>query len=517
VREFSLYLGDNLKNGIKPDARVGLNKPLLERCMNMRPYDSGLIQQPIVINPFGATPTVETDWPFPQLFRGSSVSLLAAETAVYTVDETGDPWDETQITTYDIEDPEKEKAITAGGTWHFADFFDTWMLFNGSCTVIASNLLGMRGESNKVLVADAPAINAGCSFKGRAVYGGFSDGFFTEDWQSIFERYSNAISQDLQLSLSLSSNFIVWTAAGGGDLVWPMIPFSALNSYFPDSEYSVQNPFYIEYLLRGDAGFLPIPLQGTILAIKPLGNGIAVYSENGVSILGYMIDPVPTFGILRTMGVEILGRGSIAGDENGHLFMDRAGNLWKLLADGHLSRLGYKNQFSAMLAEDVLISKSDEEGLFYISSGTDSFILSSKGLSRSSQRLTSVYYHDGGNIGIDVPLVDSEENSFLVTTCPFDMRSGAIKTIQTVRIFAVGLTSVQIQVSYSYDGLNWATTTWRDVNTEGVATIFISGLQFKISIKGITSTDAVLDDIQVSWKATDKRTVRSGHANPAAA
>src|SRR5574343_1332113 len=67
---------------------------------------------------------VVLDWPFPQLFLGRSVALLATETAVFSVNLT--TW---ALTAVSLVSPGGGAAtITAGGVWHFIDFHTTWIL-----------------------------------------------------------------------------------------------------------------------------------------------------------------------------------------------------------------------------------------------------------------------------------------------------------------------------------------------------------------------------------------------------
>jgi hypothetical protein len=149
------------------------------------------------------------EWPWPQIFRGRALTLIAGPDFIASVDE--DTWYASEITLYDPLN--KTQTVTldnvGAGPWHFLDFGTTWALFNGNVTVYK-----YAGDT-KTYVMQAPRVYTGCAFRGRAVIAGLPDGF-PAVWRAI---YDTLASNDTRLSshaLSLGKNFVLVSSPGGG-------------------------------------------------------------------------------------------------------------------------------------------------------------------------------------------------------------------------------------------------------------------------------------------------------------
>lgn len=213
---------DAYRAGIRRDFRNAANSQALVTCRNLRPTQWGLKDHLPITNPFSAV-TLENagiipSWPFPQLFRGKKVTLLADATAIFLVDESD--WSLTPIDTYTIYNTDAASQaldITEGGPWHFMDFHDTWMLFNGACQVFKT------GYSPKTFVQNAVTIRTGCELlEGRALMAGFDrDNYRTQAWRDYLATYMDNIPKAYQQDLSIGAdgNWLWWSSIGGADLM----------------------------------------------------------------------------------------------------------------------------------------------------------------------------------------------------------------------------------------------------------------------------------------------------------
>ena len=130
--------------------------------------------------------------PFPMVFKGKSDTLLLTATNLWTVDEATGLL--TAVTTYDPATPASTKAITGSSVWQFADFHDSWFLYNGTSVVFKSKYV----DSTKVFTEDDFIINTGCNYKGRSLIGGFGTStdlndaeFWPFRFQNLFRYISN--------------------------------------------------------------------------------------------------------------------------------------------------------------------------------------------------------------------------------------------------------------------------------------------------------------------------------------
>ena len=101
-----MRLDEALRHGIKLDLDVPKNSQFLDLCQNLRVRPYGLkqhiaVNQPITAAEF-ATYSITKSWPYPQLFRGRSQTLLVDWNKVYSVTETASgTWHVTALETWD--------------------------------------------------------------------------------------------------------------------------------------------------------------------------------------------------------------------------------------------------------------------------------------------------------------------------------------------------------------------------------------------------------------------------------
>jgi hypothetical protein len=152
MKEFSLPLTRHLANGLRPDDRTARNQRFLVQCQNIRLTKIGEETTPTTFTPItspfadgylaGLTPSITVSFPFPQIFKGSEVTLLADVEHLYYATE-GTNWTIAAAVTRDGYATTSAKTISAGSSWHFADFGRSWALFNGVSTVFKTDMYKM--------------------------------------------------------------------------------------------------------------------------------------------------------------------------------------------------------------------------------------------------------------------------------------------------------------------------------------------------------------------------------------
>ena len=233
---------------------------------------------------------------------------------------------------------------------------------------------------------------------------------------------------------------------------------------------------------KNQFGFMPMNWQGTVLKILPLGNNLIVYGDNGISALTPILEPVPTFG-LRDISREfgIISRGSAGGDERGHTFVNEAGYLYSLSPDLQLKRLGYRKFFTGFSSTETTVNHNPDENEFYISDGSNSYILTEAGLGEAAERIISLVTKDGVLSGV-IETQGVATGQLIIDIGNFG--TAAIKSIENVHVNYFGSATVTVAIDYRYDRTSAFTrTAFFPVNKEGMSFPKISGIDFKLIFK----------------------------------
>lgn len=491
--------------GLRPNNRMPRNSQYFTTLQNIRVRPEGLVAYDAVTQPVSTadltSASVTIAFPFPQLFRGKWVTLLADETKLFTVNES--TWAITQVTTYDLYTPASTKAITAGGPWHFMDFFNTWMLFNGECCILKF------GGDAKYYVQDTLSVQTGCAHRGRAIQGGFSTSdFWSSTWKTF---WTSRIIQDnppnssiVKTMTDIGPNWVMWSTIGGGDLRFIHdVTWATTGPYTVGHDSA--HPYILDYIRRNEWGLMPMTFQGSVLNTTSLGQHVFVGGEDGINILTQYSSPVPTFGLSLSLPYGILSRSAVGGNDERIVFLDEDGCLWHLDAALKLDRLDYTEYFNPMVGTDVVINYHPQEQDFYISNGADCFILSRDGgLSQGPQLLTSLAWAQGGPIGFFESEADS---TMLAVSDVFDMGYGGLKQIQQTLITGDPDETLQVAYDYRYDrNGSWTRTPFTTVGKESNVFTLIAGNEFRLVIKKPSSyTGVKIERIDITWKPIDKR------------
>lgn len=526
-----------IQRGLRPDSRMPVGAPYLTTCTNMRPTPYGLKDFNAVVQPITAAEltalSITKSWPFPQLFRGKSVTLLFSATGVFTVTESpANDWQLTAITTYNAADMASAspatKAITTGGPWHFVDFYDTWMAFNGVSTVFKV------GASSGVWTTDAVTISTGGDYKeARVFYAGFTSNMYAlADWPTFLGTLDGTLIPTEFSSKTLlddmGANWVWWSAIGGGDLLWlfnlAFMKYASLGTT-PDTGFSSDRYYFQELWRRNEAGARPMPWQGTVYQVKQLGDVMMAYGTGGVSALVPGGDPA-TFGLRTPTGwgtrLGVASRSSAGGGPLGHLVVDEAGELWGIGPDLNCTRLGYKEWLSPMLANQIVVSFEEQLGEYYISDQTSCYIYSQNGgFAKAPYHPTTVHFADATPVGI----ITASSSPTTVDIRSEWFRGGAVGEITTLERVRLGTTDIEstgwsVYVEYRFKKGKAETSTAAVVaNADGMALFNVPGLEFRWRITNPDKTKCDLESVSVDISSDGKTSTRQwlNASTPAAA
>ena len=517
MQEYTVQLREAFQRGLRPEPTIPKNSQILTQCKYLKPHASGLAPTGEVVDPF-AVNAFDT-FPFPQLFRGVDSTLLVGATTLKTVNES--TWGTTNVAVYDSETL-AVGSITTGELWHFIDLGKAWLLLNGSCTVFNPGIWTLFGETEKVLVQSDVAIQTGCALLGRVIFGGLDPADFTHvDWESMRARWVAELPYAVDDSLDIGNTSFIWLSTiGGGDVFSRFYTNHAVDGLIQeDDSTSDDDPMYMDLLKRNEAGFMPMPWQGTVYNVKPLAKGAMVYGDKGIAYIFPVIEPIPTYGVIEVAEIGVAGRGAVGGDSKRHLIVDAYGALWLITPGPEMQRLGYVEYISPMLdGSNIVITYNKARDWFYISgddgAGTDySYVLTKQGLGETPQLITSGLAVGEDFAGIfDEPI--ATETGVVTDTIDFGNRD--FKTITTVELsMAVDAdTVVSIAVAYRNDSYgDWTESSWKVVNSQGWMRVQQTAVEFRFAFKFSTYVDTHLMEVAVHYQQPGKRTIRGLSVN----
>lgn len=518
MREFSFTLAKELAAGLRRSYRNTRNAPGLTTLFNAEVGESGLVQLEGITNPFSVGTLggqgIEVNWPFPRLFRGNTVTLLADETRLFEVDESD--WSLAELTAYGYGAVGTALSIPTGGSWQMLDAHDTWMLMNGSCVIFKSGLGGVSGRSEEIYINTDVHIETGCLYKGRGMLAGFDpEKFWSKDWLAFWDEHSTD-SYDLGISRSMpfKDNFVWWSTIGGGDLFWMFYPELYMRGVtgHPDG-HTPCDPYIFDLLQRNECGFAPMTYRGRVRVLLPLGEGVIAYGDGGLTYLQAVSEPVPTMARLHMSNIGIASGVAAAGDLNQHIYVDGNGCVWHIDANRNITRLGYEEHIQPMLSDDILVAYSPEKERFTISGSDLTFMLTKYGMSQIDQRVTSIVTADGTEVGLSTDL-GFDNSQLQIVTDTFDMNNRAIKLIRSVEVHLNDTATWYMSVQYRMNKADaFKQTVWRQINKEGWAVMPCTGTEFRICLYCADySVAEPPDNVVVKWQMSDKRNVRGGYA-----
>jgi len=269
-------LSSGLALGLRPFERMEIRSEHLTELQNLRPRDWGLEAIRLVSN--GSAPWPAVNWPFPQLVSGEARSFLFSAVTVEEIDESD--WSRTVLTTFDQNSASQTKAIPTGGPWHFADLKTAWFAGNGSCVLFDPGWEKYEGQSEKVFVQDTVTIQTLCTHRGRVVFGGFNSADVWTNLSSILAGWDTAETDVTTPTDDVGQNYVMWSSIGGGDFpLWLFYPVGTGYSY----DLAPTAARLLDRVRENTFGWSPMPFQGTVRKVAPLGQHVIIYGDDGIA------------------------------------------------------------------------------------------------------------------------------------------------------------------------------------------------------------------------------------------
>lgn len=241
------------------------------------------------------------------------------------------------------------------------------------------------------------------------------------------------------------------------------------------------------------AGERPLDWTGDIYDILKLGNGVAVYGQNGVSLMKPH-DITYDLNTIHKIGTK--GKQAQININNAiHYFIDRTGDLYQL--DNGLKNLGYSEFLSTLTAP--VMSYDPANQYIYICDGTYGFVYSplEDSLTKGPINVTGFGYRSGTSYVFSPAAITLPTVAF--TTGVFDFGTRKEKTIFNLEISSDLDQTVQIAIMYrnSISG-SFSTTPWATVTPRGIAYLPCYGIEFKFKFQVSTYTAFNLDMLKIN-------------------
>lgn len=390
-----------------------------------------------------------------QFIRGRAKTLRATSTSIYEVNES--TFAETLIATF----------TSASGHWSFADFGTAYVLSNGSRLVSRRSIVGEDGPALSTVSAAATNARVVADYNdSRLFIGGTSSG----------------------------TNAVAWSLIDGSD-IWGLLDGSPATAA------------QAAMLQRGQA---IMPWRGEVRAMRQLGDGMAVYGADGVTI---MFPAGKSFGMVDPKGlprhVGIAARGAVDGDRMRHVFVGTDGALYMIDESFQCERLG----FEEFMPSAPTVVHDPIEAQWWISGASTSHILTAGGLSgpvsctvRSILRIPGL---PGAPTGSGVDSMGAVPEAELWSGL-LDAGDNAQKRITFLRVTCDGVSGVKGAIAYGTrsDGTLKARP-WRAASREKA--VFVNSVftacRAGILFSGAPETARVFG-IEARYQYHDRRAVR---------
>jgi hypothetical protein len=495
-----------LNNGLRRYPTQENSADFLEECLNMIPRAGGLEVHPQFTDPSSSV----VSWPFPQIFKGSVHTLICFDNQVYQIN-TLSPYSATLL---DVYDPTTGNisSITPGGAWHFADFGESWFLFNGSCYLYYFPSDTLRSPA-RVYVDSSQQILSGTPHRGRMVFGGLESSWWPSGWQTWMDTRVALLQADsstgmtLPTTATLGTNYVLWSSIGGGDILNFFNFTVGRDGIFGSSGYDDTAPYFLDMWKRNDWGFMPLPMDGDVVGLKSLGDRfVVVYGTEGVFALTRVNDPHPTFGMQKLSDVGVVSRGAWAGDENGQVYIDKDGRMVLLRGDLSVDLLDHRDFTSSLITGTMVGSYDPLNREYHFSDGTETLIVSNTGgLCSSTRHPTSLVTEAGNLYGpyTQSQYSGSNDERVRVRSGKIDLETADTKTVYGLDIGArdTQFTQLTAKIRHRFDRAGtWYESSSATFGWDGHATVRASGVEFQIEIEGSDWANiSTLNSVLVEW------------------
>jgi hypothetical protein len=436
------------------------------------------------------------------------------------------------ITAYNIAEA---TLPTTGGVWQFADFGEVWWAFKRDCVVIKTPFFSRTRAGAGRLVAMTKAsgtapieIDTGCNWNEQLFLGGITSStasYFTTRtaWDTLWQTWKSSAPEGIMLSkdMILKPSTVFFSTPSGGAYDVPFVQELAILGFSARSYMSSDlEDTYLDVIQKRELGFVPLPWQGAVMALKPLGGGIMAYCADGISLIlprqdGQGFDQVPM------LDVGLGARGAVTGDERGHCFIDSYGRMWTIDGQYQLQKLGYEELFSTAVGTERLLPDNSimvgtfdkEEGNHYFVRNTGStakcYVKTPTGLGQLALNFPTALFRRFGELTGALTYMSGTgyEDTIAVKTLPFNMGSDAQKIIKSWSAGLVNASAEYGTVAYCNDSLSG---TYKDTaavlaNRSNVFRPGVVGRTFTLYITATPTSTTKLEHINVSFSLTERK------------
>ncbi len=499
MKEFSLDLSKALKNGLRPDVRVGVNAPYLTEAFNFMVTERGVETPKIPTQtciPYGET----LKWPFPQIAITTVGLLMFTATALYrttTPYSTTSGW--TKILTSNLTD--RQFNISDFGNWIIASSpMDDVDGDNRGSEIVREYAAGWGWQKYATVIEGLPVgtpayytQNCHCNFRHRLIHSRWRS--LQIDWEPLGALISS-----------------LGTTPAYEDVRGNRRGYTPLEDALPTHDSVKSTVIDIAVRECGTALTSATPPAFTeydrtlrLLPLEPFGGFIA-YTSLGVSAFKFHTTPVPVFGRIDiSKGTGCAGWFMAQSNDNNtrHVWVDTYGDVWTIDGSLKVDNLGYR-EFMTILMEatthtnpffpEIIIVYSKNNDAFFFTNGLRCFMLTKKGMTEvgfcptsivpwSSLRTLGVfvdYPAPGFEAGILSAIEDSEARA---TSEMLDLGIRGIKTVTALET-SNNTTHVDFAVSYRYkNGGTFTDSRWKRFNREGMGIATVSSPDFRIKLK----------------------------------
>jgi len=394
---------------------------------------------------FGLKPVEQMTYPFDAVFAWPFPQMFVLRELRLMATETAIyECDEDWLPTLMI------SGLAMGDIWQIADFGKFLLMTNGSQFVQRAGDTGVW--SSFASTASLPNMKTVCNFRGQLIGGNITG------WEDC------------------DQNYVAWSDIGSAE-------------FYPG--------------LRNEAGYAPMSWNGSVLRVLELGDLVAVYGENGVSLL----KPASQYMGIKELdlpGIPVAG--AVGGSSRSHVFVDYSGDLWLMGPDGKPKNLGYREFISEMDAGEIVVSYNRQQDEFYISDGVLGFVLGKSGLCQTHQLVSSAAFDRGTLFGT---FESDGDTGALVVSDVMDFSQRAFKTLEIMQANCSSASRMWMQVYWRSDVQGtWRQSEWQWINPTGFTTPMMTAVDFKLAFKAEDFSDVKLAYIKSRLKLSDKRSIR---------
>ena len=284
-----------------------------------------------------------------------------------------------------------------------------------------------------------------------------------------------------------------------------------------DTNVLPPKPLLFDYLDRNEAGFAPVPYQGTVYGVKQLGEHVIVYGDKFVCGLATFQSPIPLKAPFRLPGypdnLGIASKGAFGGTLFEHVFVDQRGELWRMTAgSAQPERMRFSEFIAPLLGTTITVAYDPVENGFYIGNATASYFLREGKLSESPWTVTSLAAVGGLAVGVRSVLSVSQPSDVITNV----LRSPTGGPSELSRVVVVGRYTggvtdppwtiyVDARMREQDAMLRFGPYT---CDGRGVAIPKVYGIEHQVVVQAVDSRLVHLDDIIVFY--SDERKPRLG-------